>query len=77
CAAVDKHLDVPLREVMFTEPELLQQTIYAQPALFAFGVAMHAVLTQAGVNPDYLLGHSVGELTAAHVAGVLSLEEAA
>ncbi|WP_261900140.1 acyltransferase domain-containing protein, partial [Mycobacterium marinum] len=51
CAAVDKHLDVPLREVMFTEPELLQQTIYAQPALFAFGVAMHAVLTQAGVNP--------------------------
>uniref|UniRef100_UPI003565AB3B type I polyketide synthase n=1 Tax=Mycobacterium marinum TaxID=1781 RepID=UPI003565AB3B len=77
CAVMDEHLDVPLRDVMFTEPGLLQQTVYAQPALFAFGVAMHAVLTQAGVNPDYLLGHSVGELTAAHVAGVLSLEEAA
>ncbi|WP_373191254.1 acyltransferase domain-containing protein, partial [Mycobacterium marinum] len=66
CAVMDEHLDVPLRDVMFTEPGLLQQTVYAQPALFAFGVAMHAVLTQAGVNPDYLLGHSVGELTAAH-----------
>ncbi|WP_133056478.1 type I polyketide synthase, partial [Mycobacterium decipiens] len=82
CAVVDGHLDVPLRDVVFAEPgtvnaELLQQTAYAQPALFAFGVAMHAVLTQAGLSPDYLLGHSVGELTAAYVAGVFSLEEAA
>ncbi|OSC35103.1 hypothetical protein B8W66_23480, partial [Mycobacterium decipiens] len=82
CAAFDPHLDVPLTEVMFAAADtptaqLLQQTHYAQPALFAFGVAMHAVLTQAGINPDYLLGHSVGELTAAHIAGVFSLDQAA
>ena len=82
CAALDPHLDVALREVMFAEPhsasaELLDQTAYAQPALFAWGVAMHAVFTEAGITPDYLLGHSIGELTAAYLAGVLSLADAA
>ena len=56
---------------------MLHQTAYAQPALFAVGVAMHAVLVEAGITPDYLLGHSIGELTAAYVAGVLSLADAA
>ena len=61
CEALDPHLEVPLREVMFAEPdsavgELLHQTGYAQPALFAMGVAMHALFAEAGINPDYLLG---------------------
>ncbi|MCV7078094.1 type I polyketide synthase, partial [Mycobacterium szulgai] len=82
CAAFDPHLDVPLREIMFADPDsataqLLTQTAYAQPALFAYGVAMHAVLTHAGITPDLLLGHSIGELTAVYLAGVLSLEDAA
>ena len=82
CAALDHHLEVPLRDVMFAQPdtasaELLHQTAYAQPALFALGVAMHALFVEAGVSPDYLLGHSIGELTAAYVAGVLSLPDAA
>jgi acyl transferase domain-containing protein len=67
---------------MFTQPdtasaELLRETAYAQPALFALGAAMHAVFVEAGVCPDYLLGHSVGELSAAYLAGVLTLPDAA
>ncbi|WP_139837188.1 type I polyketide synthase, partial [Mycobacterium szulgai] len=82
CAALDLHLDVPLREVLFAahdsaSAELLHQTAYAQPALFAFGVAMHAALVSAGITPDCLLGHSIGELTAAYIAGVFSLSDAA
>ncbi len=82
CAALDVHLDVALREVMFAETgsaagELLHQTVYAQPALFAFGVAMHALFAEAGIHPDYLLGHSIGELAAAYLAGVFSLADAA
>ena len=82
CAAFDPYLDVSLREVMFAAAEgasaqLLSQTAYAQPALFAQGVAMHAVFNQWGITADYLLGHSVGELTAAYLAGMLSLADAA
>ncbi|WP_456319950.1 SDR family NAD(P)-dependent oxidoreductase [Mycobacterium basiliense] len=82
CAAFDPHLDTPLHDVLTapadTHPaQLLGQTAYAQPALFAYGAAMHAVLTHAGITPDYLLGHSLGELTAAYLAEVLSLPQAA
>ncbi len=82
CALVDTHLEVPLKRVMFAAPgeevgELLAQTDYTQPALFAFEVAMVAVWDSMGLKPDVLLGHSVGELVAASVAGVLSLEDAA
>lgn len=82
CAAFDPYLDVALKDVMFAaagtdSADLLYQTAYAQPALFAWGVAMHAVFTEAGIVPDYLIGHSIGELTAAYVAGVFSLADAA
>ncbi|MFG1988989.1 type I polyketide synthase [Actinoplanes sp. NPDC048988] len=78
CAVIDPILGESLRQVMFTGPaEKLDRTGYAQPALFAFEVAMVRLLGTYGVRPDAVLGHSVGELVAAHVAGSLPLEEAA
>ncbi|CAM3204972.1 Polyketide synthase [Mycobacterium colombiense] len=76
-AAVDAHLRAPLREVMWgADPDLLRNTEFAQPALFAIGVALTALWQSFGVTPDVVMGHSVGEITAACVAGVLSLADA-
>ena len=76
--AVDGHLRLPLRQVMWgDDPELLQGTEFAQPALFVVEVALAALWQSWGVVPDLVIGHSVGELAAAHVAGVLSLADAA
>ncbi|SNT64568.1 Ketoacyl-synthetase C-terminal extension, partial [Streptosporangium subroseum] len=75
---MDAHLDRPLAVMLAdSDEELIHQTGYAQPALFAVEVALHALLSHWGVSPDVLVGHSIGEIAAAQVAGVLSLADAA
>lgn len=75
---LDRHLRLPLRDVIWgADADLLDSTEFAQPALFAVEVASFAVLRDWGVLPDFVMGHSVGELAAAHAAGVLTLADAA
>jgi acyl transferase domain-containing protein/acyl carrier protein len=77
CRELDNHLDRPIGQVMWgQDEEALQETAIAQPALFAVEVALFRLLQSWGVRPDYLAGHSIGEIAAAHVAGVFSLPDA-
>ncbi|WP_377475980.1 SDR family NAD(P)-dependent oxidoreductase [Plantactinospora endophytica] len=77
CAAFDRHLDRPLRRVVDGDPELLDRTEYTQPALVAVEIALARLLGTFGIRPTALIGHSIGEFAAAHLAGVLSLEDTA
>ena len=82
CAVLDAEVGRAIREVMWGESgeessRLLEQTQYTQPALFALGWAQAALWQSWGVEPSYVAGHSVGEVTAACVAGVMSLADGA
>ncbi|MFI8908609.1 type I polyketide synthase [Streptomyces albidoflavus] len=75
CACLDPHLRRPVAEII-DDPDALRRTEFTQPALFAFEVALFRLLESWGLTPDVVLGHSVGEVAAAHVAGVLGLADA-
>ncbi|MBO1415974.1 SDR family NAD(P)-dependent oxidoreductase, partial [Streptomyces sp. FH025] len=80
CGLLELELGISVRDVVLgvegVDEALADQTLYAQAGLFAFEVAVAAVLAASGVVPDAVVGHSVGEVAAAYVAGVLSLPDA-
>ncbi|MFB6619982.1 SDR family NAD(P)-dependent oxidoreductase, partial [Streptomyces sp. NPDC056367] len=81
CAHLDPALGRSLKELVFAAPDspeadLLDQTVYTQAALFALETALFRLAEHAGLTPALLIGHSVGEVAAAHAAGVLSLADA-
>jgi acyl transferase domain-containing protein len=73
------HLPVPLLEVLYgteSDPSLIHQTRYAQPAIFAIGYSLAKLWQSWGVRPGIVMGHSIGEYVAACIAEVMSLEDA-
>lgn len=82
CNEVDQHLECPLRSILRNSGgskahRHLDRTDFAQAFLFAFEVAMFRLLESFNIRPDFVAGHSLGEIAAAHASGALSLREAA
>ncbi|WP_181798730.1 acyltransferase domain-containing protein, partial [Streptomyces sp. WELS2] len=82
CAALDRRLGRPLKEIVFAaegspEAEALAQAEYGHPAVFALEVALYRLLEHWGVRPDVVFGGSNGDSALLHVTGALSLEDAA
>lgn len=85
CEILDPLLNSPnnlsLKDIIFSlptqgSPSLLDQTAFTQPALFTLEVALFRLMESLGIRPDVVLGHSVGEVAAAHIAGVFSQQDA-
>ncbi|MGY5059937.1 type I polyketide synthase [Streptomyces sp. 900105755] len=78
CVLLEAELGLPVAEVMLGEGEdpRADRTVFAQAGLFAMEVGLVALLAAAGIRPDAVAGHSVGEIAAAYTAGVVSLEDA-
>ncbi|MFE7798660.1 SDR family NAD(P)-dependent oxidoreductase [Nocardia sp. NPDC057440] len=87
CEQFDPLLGGSLKQLMFTgqpavgspdnaDAGVLDRTEFTQPALFAYEVALSRLLNSFGVTPDVLVGHSIGELAAAYIAGMWSLPDA-
>ncbi|MEU1203862.1 aminotransferase class I/II-fold pyridoxal phosphate-dependent enzyme [Nocardia sp. NPDC005825] len=70
------HLHRSVAELLLGDDEILHRTEFAQPAIFAVEYALAQALTDMGVRPAWLLGHSVGEFAAAAIAGVFDLDDA-
>ena len=84
CADIlDSHLQIDVRDLLLAKGDdlvtakvLITETQYSQPCLFVMGYGLYKLWSAWGVLPSAVIGHSVGEIVAAHIAGVFSLEDA-
>jgi acyl transferase domain-containing protein len=72
------HLAFSVSELLVAQdPEFLDDVARIQPTVFALQIAIARALYRFGIYPDAVIGHSMGEVAAAHLAGILSLADAA